>query len=301
MNPTSIKLHLLGYAYGNAGIDPRASEGPESVKHSPYLSELAKHHIAYQWDDIIKLKQHCNSIEEEVQHCCEHLAKHIVNLVKEHQAFTVIGGDHTSAIGTWSGAYEAIKTKGPLGLIWLDAHMDSHTPETSESMRLHGMPLATLLGHGYSGLKSMLSSEPKIKPEHLCLVGVRSFERGEEEFLKKLNVRIYFIDEVKKRGIKTVLAEAQKIVSDHTAAYGLSLDLDGIDPQDAPAVNAPEPNGISAQELCAALPLLTGHKKFIGAEIAEFDPHLDKDKLTEQLIIKLIVSCFDANANSTYL
>lgn len=301
MNPTPIKLHLLGYAYGNAGIDPRAGEGPSVIKHSAYLSQLAKHHIAYQWDDLIQVTHPADSIEEEVQQCCENLAKLIVPLAKEQNPFAVIGGDHTSAIGTWSGAYEAIKNKGPLGLIWIDAHMDSHTPDTSESMRLHGMPLACLLGEGYSGLRSMLCSHPKIKPEHLCLIGVRSFEQGEAEFLKKLNVRIYFMDEVKRRGIKTVLAEAKKQVSEHTAAYGVSLDLDGIDPTDAPAVNAVEPNGISAQELCAALPLLAGDKKFIGLEIAEFDPHLDKDKRTEQLIIKLIVSCFDANTNRTDL
>lgn len=291
-----INLHLLGYAYGKAGMDARASEGPSVMQQSAFLPELKKNQLTYQWDKIIELGDESSPILENVRDHCQILANNLLTITQAHQPFIVIGGDHTSAIGTWSGVAEAIAAKGPLGLVWIDAHMDSHTPETTVSKRLHGMPLACLLGFGDPQLTSILSPHPKIKPEHLCLIGVRSFEKGEAELLKELNVHVFYMDEIITRGIESVLLEAKAIVSQGTAAYGLSIDLDGIDPRDAPAVNAAEPNGIRAEALCSALPVLTADKKFLGLEIAEFDPHLDHDRVTEKLIVKLIESCFDANA-----
>src|SRR3990167_1667833 len=203
-------LPLIGYASGIAGATTECERGPQVLKDSLSLAKAA---IPLEWRAMIQPIDDTLRPDEGVHAVCELLANHASKLIRDGQFFNVIGGDHTSAIGLWSGVYDALHTKGEIGLIWIDAHMDSHTPETTESGRIHGMPLACLMGYGYSSLTSILHHEPKIKPENICLIGVRSFESGEAALLKKLNVRIYFMDEINQRGCAAVLHEAVKKVS----------------------------------------------------------------------------------------
>lgn len=208
-------------------------------------------------------------------------------MLRRHR-FTVVGGDHTSAIGTFSGVAHALREQGDLGLIWIDAHMDSHTPATSESGNIHGMPVAALLGHGFKELTHILDANPKIKPAHLSLIGVRSFEHGEANFLRDLNVRIYYMEEVQERGLMTVIKEAQERAKQGTAGYGVSLDLDAIDPEDAPGVDVPEPNGLAGADVLAAMTYLAQDPELLATEIVEFDPQQDREQKTEILIAKLL-------------
>ncbi len=264
---TQNKYCLLGYASGVAGVDTHAGDAPMIVQQSPFLKSSD-----YQWTSMVHPLQD-KSIIDTVSHVCTALAKDVAELVTKQKTFTVIGGDHTAAIGTWSGVHYALQND--LGLIWIDAHMDSHTPETTLSGRLHGMPLACLLGYGYPALTGILEQTPKIKPENVCLIGVRSFEEGEAALLAKLNVRIYFIEEVKQRGIAEVLQEAITQVSKNTVGYGISLDLDAIDPKNAPGVDVPELNGVNDQALLNALKIVAADPRLIATEIVEFDPSRD--------------------------
>jgi arginase len=150
------------------------------------------------------------------------------------------------------------------------------------------MPLACLLGQGYSSLTSILNSAPKIKPQHLCLIGVRSFEGGEAAFLKSMNVKVYFMEEVKQRGFETVLKEAVEYVSRGTIGYGITLDIDAIDPLEAPGVDVPEADGIKVKELKRGLQSVATDNRLIATEIVEFDPSHDKEQMTEKLIISFI-------------
>jgi arginase len=284
------KLHLLGFVFGLGGVDPHSGSGPLVLQQSSYLEELTKKGLMYEWDAMIQ-PTHSKTVfrkDELVKEVCLDLAKKIFLLAKERQLFAVIGGDHTSAIGTWSGVHEALHAEGDIGLIWVDAHMDSHTPETTESGRIHGMPLACLMGYGYPTLTRILNTYPKLKPENICLIGVRSFEQGEAALLNQLNVRTYFMDEVKERGCVTVLREAATMMNQKTIAYGISLDLDGIDPHDAPGVSVPEADGIRSNEFCDALLQVASDAKLVGMEIVEFNPSRDKDHATEKLIVKLL-------------
>ncbi len=283
-------LILLGYAADIAGPTLGCADGPYAIQHSTHLQTLVEQGIDIQWSTIIKTYAQTHDKLLQVREQCEQLAKAVIPLVQQKKLFAVIGGDHTSAIGTWSAVSTAIEKKGSLGLIWIDAHMDSHTPETSLSGNLHGMPLACLLGQGDDALTHLLSDRQKLKPEHLCLIGVRSFESGEANLLKKLNVRIYFIEEVKQRGLNTVLAEAIKLVSQDTIGYGLSIDIDSIDPIDAPGTDTPEPNGLNANELCKALTMIAGDSRLLGLEIAEFNPQVDLNQKTEKLIARMLQS-----------
>jgi len=202
----------------------------------------------------------------------------------------VIGGDHSCAIGTWSGAADALRRSGPLGLVWIDAHMDLHVPATTHSGAINGMPLAALLGYGAPELTSVANTGPAIHPHHVCLVGVRSFEIEELELAERLNIRVIRVEDVNRRGVEGVLAEAQAIAADGTAGYGVSLDLDAFDPLDAPGVGTPVPGGIRAATFLDTWSELTRDPKCVGIEIAEYNPGRDESERTARLISKLIAS-----------
>lgn len=282
-------IYVIGYASSIAGPDPLAGEGPLVLQQSPYLMQLKKSDINLHWLMMIKPEPNGHTKLHNITHHNQQIANSVAELTSDGKFFMVLGGDHTCAIGTWSGASYAIQKKGALGLIWIDAHMDCHTPETSLTGNYHGMPLACLLGLGEPSLTKMMTSTPKIQPNHLCLIGIRSFEEDEEKLLKKLNVKIYYMDEVKRRGLHVVMQEALAFIKKETVGFGVSLDIDSIDPIDAPATDVSEPGGIRAHELCQALELVAADPDLLGIEITEFDPHRDIDQKTEKLIPELIL------------
>lgn len=197
----------------------------------------------------------------------------------------VIGGDHSNAIGTWNGVSLGWRQgkAAPFGLIWIDAHMDAHTLETTPSGAWHGMPLASMMGYGALELSRLCREEPILRPEHLCLIGTRSFEEGEEELLRRLNVKIYYMDEVKERGMQEVLKEAIAHVNCGTQGYGVSLDVDVVDPSEAPGTGCFEPNGLAAGDLLQSLSLFREDPRLIAFELVEFNPHRDCEQMTALL------------------
>ncbi len=198
----------------------------------------------------------------------------------------VIGGDHSAAIGIWSAV--STQVDGDLGLIWLDAHMDGHTIDTTPSKAIHGMPVAVLLGHGEKSLVALCEGTAAVKPENMILIGVRNFEEGEAELLKRLNVRIYYIEEVKKRGFKAVMDEAVKDLKERTVGFGISLDLDVFDPEVAPGVGSPAPDGLYADEVLETFSQLKDEASLLALEIAEFNPERDVDNQTSKLIESVV-------------
>lgn len=198
----------------------------------------------------------------------------------------VLGGDHAIVMGSWAGV--ARGQGGTLGLIWLDAHLDAHTLETTPSMNAHGMGAAALLGHGYGPFLDLCGGV--LRPEHVCYIGVRSYERGEMALLRRLGVRIIEMEEVKRRGIDAALAEGLAIATSGTDGFGLTIDLDGFDPQDAPGIGLKEPDGLRAAPTCAALSLLAQHEKLRALEIVEYIPEFDCDRRTAHLVRDLILA-----------
>lgn len=280
---TQYQVNVVGCSSGLAGVSPHSGDGPKLIQRSPYLNGLT-----INWQGIIEPPFTNKRMDEQIHHICLSLAQRVSELVRQQTKLVVMGGDHSCAIGTWSGVYDALHQQGEIGLIWIDAHMDSHTPETSETGRIHGMPLASLLGYGFPSLVNILHYAPKLKPENVCLIGVRSFESGEAELLKRLKVKVYYMEEVKQRGFETVLKEATEMMRQRTIGYGISLDLDGIDPEDAPGVDVPEPNGIPAKDILAGFTQAVTDPRLVLTEIVEFDPMQDKDHRTEKLVIELL-------------
>lgn len=284
-----MKLNLYGFASGIAANKPDCGLAPFYLYYHPELWKALPFEV--EWRDLLMATSDAKGLDvlPELQEITLLLAQNIVEVVKQKELFCVIGGDHSSAIGTWSGAAHAVKNEGPLGLIWIDAHLDSHTPETSLTQNIHGMPVSHLLGLGLPALSHLLSSEIVMQPQHLCLIGIRSYEAGELALLKNLNVKVFFMDEVIEKGIDSILREALSYLrSQQVKHFGLSIDLDAFDPEDAPGVGCPEPNGMNAEMCVKALSGLHREPGFLGLELTEYNPILDIDAKTAKLITRLI-------------
>jgi arginase len=168
--------------------------------------------------------------------------------------------------------------------------MDSHTRKTSPTQNLHGMPLACLLGYGESLFSQLRGPTPVLKAEDVCLVGVRSFEWAEAELLLNLGVRIYFMDEVRKRGLQEILNEARERVTRFTSRFGISIDLDSLDPSEVPGVGTPVAGGLHAIDLIQALHAFHNDPRLAALEIVEYNPHHDVNARTAKAVHDLACS-----------
>ncbi len=274
-HPRPVKL--IGVASGVGAQDHGTADGPGLLKELKVFQDVASHAT---WDGMLAPAAHFPSAIEAISELSNRIAWHVRTELDAGHFPLVIGGDHSCAIGTWSGVHRWLGQ--PLGLIWIDAHMDSHTFATTPSGALHGMPLACLLGHGEPELTQLVETVPKLRPEHVCLLGVRSYEAGEAALLKKLGVRVITMDEVRRLGVANALAQAMAVAKNGTAGFGVSLDLDVLDPGEEPGVGSPAPGGILLHELEAALRQLRNDPALLAMEIVEYNPHHDRNQLTAQ-------------------
>jgi arginase len=285
------RIALIGSASGLGAPNRATEKGPDLLQHNGLAQLLQAHHLDTYWSQILRpLKNgEDNMILPQLVPQLESLAETVKEAILSNEFPVVIGGDHTMAVGNISGVVEAYNAQQNFGLIWIDAHMDAHTPQTSHSHNYHGMPVAALLGYGDPKLSNLVSPGPKLKPEHVVLIGPRSYEPEEEQFLKELGVKIFYGDEVRRRGIQPILQEAINIVTKNTKGFGISIDLDAFDPNDAPGVGTPAPDGIKTQDFLPFIGRLHEHPQFKFLEIAEFNPDLDRDQKTEKLIQSLLL------------
>jgi arginase len=199
----------------------------------------------------------------------------------------VLGGDHSIAIGTLGGMADG----GRGGVLWLDAHGDLNTPETSPSGNVHGMPLAAALGlcgFGADGLNL-----PALDPERVALVGVRSLDPGEREAVKRLGLAVYTISDLDRRGVEPVIEEALERVSGGAFVH-VSVDLDVVDPEFAPGVGDPVRGGLSYREAHLALELVAEAGVLDSLELAEVNPIRDHENTTAGLAVELAASALGA-------
>ncbi len=212
----------------------------------------------------------------------------------------VLGGDHSIGLGTVSGmAGAGDPSRGAggrterLGLIWVDAHADANTPETSPSGNLHGMPVAAILGRGPGALTRIGGFAPgtaRVGPEHVALIGVRSVDPAEAQVVADLGVRVYTMEEVDLRGIGPVAEEALARVLDGTDGFHLSFDMDALDPTVAPGTGTPEPGGLSYREGHTIMERAAASGGLRSLEIAEVNPIHDLRNQTAELAVALVAS-----------
>lgn len=218
---------------------------------------------------------------------CNSIAASVEESINDQKFPIVIGGDHSVAVGTWSGVIGALDSAQNFGLIWIDAHLDSNTFETSPSKAYHGMPLAALLGYGQKELTDLRGIAPKLNPSNVVMVGIRSYEEKEHELLKSLGVKIFYISDIEKTSIDDVLKRAVEIASNGTNGFGVSLDLDVIDPSLAPGVGSREGGGVDALKFISSVKYFCT-QNLKAFEIVEYNPDLDVGNKTA-IIAKTII------------
>ncbi|MBL8483587.1 MAG: ornithine--oxo-acid transaminase [Rhodocyclaceae bacterium] len=276
--PALRDIDLIGIASNLGGPNPGTADGPDSLREALQV-ELRQTGLATRWRDTLHPEP--GDAHAALAQLALQTAKRVAASIAEGNFPLVLGGDHSCAIGTWRGVLAAIGRR-PFGLVWIDAHCDAHTPDTSPTGRLHGMPLAALLGHGRAPL---VGPAGVLDPARVALVGVRSAEPEERALLARLGVRVFGMDDVRRDGLAAVLAAARAVACpDGQSPWGLSLDVDALDPREAPGVGVPAAGGLRPTELVAALRAWRGDALLQAFEIAEFDPQYDVDGRTARWI-----------------
>lgn len=205
----------------------------------------------------------------------ERIAEYVAQLQANASSLLILGGDHSISVATIagiSGFYEN------LGVIWFDAHADVNTPETSPTGNIYGMPLAVNLGYGHPLFLSIRSQFPKVKPEHVVLIGTREMDEGEIDFLKSHCLKAYSIHDIQRMGIEKVIREALNHLDGTCDGIHLSFDMDALDPVDAPGVRTPSETGVSLSESILAMELMGRSKLISSVEFVEVNPNLDHYK-----------------------
>src|ERR1700690_4210356 len=230
---------------------------------------------------------------KEITATCTTSADLVLKTLEAGKVPLVLGGDHSVAAGTVSGVAKYFRRKNQkIGLIWIDAHTDMNTPDTSPSGNRPGMPLAALMGLGPFELGNIYEFSPKVDPQNCVLVGIRDVDNFEKENIRKAGVEVFTMRDIDERGMRTVMEEALRMAGHNTAGYHVSLDMDWIDPEDAPGVGTPVRGGATNREAHLAMEIIADHGRMVSLEVVEVNPVIDEHNRTADLAVELISSAF---------
>jgi arginase len=231
---------------------------------------------------------------KQIAEVCTRTAEAVLETLEKGMTPLVLGGDHSLAAGSISGVSEFYRQRGQsIGLVWIDAHSDINTPDTSPSGNVHGMPLAALLRLGPDLLANIFGHAPKVSPEATVLVGVRDIDAAERANIKRAGVgEVYTMRDIDERGMRTVMEEALRVAGRGTAGYHVSLDMDWIDPEDAPGVGTPVRGGATYREAHLAMEIIADHGRLLSFEMVEVNPVIDEHNRTADLAVELACSAF---------
>lgn len=271
-----------------------ASQGPNAIFGAGLKRKLDTLGVSYQVDDLAGLPEHKDETHDpQLKHLKEvitindQLASHVSALAQSGVFPLVLGGDHSIAIGTLAGLTRHYQN---LGVIWIDAHSDLNTPDTTPSGNIHGMSLAVSLGRGDERLTSIGGAKSTIQPEHVVLIGARSLDQGERDFIRREGITCFTMQDIDRMGMFRVMKEAIRIVSTGTDGVHLSFDIDSVDPKIAPGTGTPVQGGLSYREAHLAMEMLSESGILTSAEFVENNPLLDRGQTTSRLLVGLIGS-----------
>jgi arginase len=238
--------------------------------------------------------QHNARYLAEIAETCTRTAQAVAKAMEEGLTPLLLGGDHSQAAGSVTGVAEFYRRRGErIGLLWFDAHSDINTPETSPSGNVHGMPLAALLGLGPEPLAHIFGDASKVAPENTVLIGVRDIDAAERENIRRAGLtHVYTMRDIDERGMRAVMEEALRAAGNGTAGYHVSLDMDWIDPEDAPGVGTPVRGGATYREAHLAMEILADNGGMKSFEIVEVNPVIDEHNRTADLAVELACSAF---------
>ena len=285
----------LDLGSGRRGVDM----GPSAVRVANLNGRLAE--LGYEVEDLgnVPVIQRESQGEmdsrakylPQIVQTCTLVAEMVAEALGSGKFPLVLGGDHSIAVGTMSGASRYFHRRGEkLGLIWIDAHTDMNTPDSSPSGNVHGMPLACCIGQGPDELTKIFGYSPKVDPANVALVGIRSVDIQERDIVQSSGVHAFTMRTIDERGMKWVFEEAIRVASEGTAGFHVSLDMDAVDPREAPGVGTPVEGGITYREAHLAMEMLGDTGRLKSMEIVEVNPVIDEANRTAILAVELVMS-----------
>jgi arginase len=228
---------------------------------------------------------------QEIAETCQDISKAVQKSLEEGFLPLVLGGDHSIAVGVAAGVSAHFrKEKKQIGYIWLDAHGDMNTPESSPSGNIHGMPLAAIMGFGAPELVDLGGFHPKAEPGNIVIVGARDLDAQERKIVKKSGIHVFTMRDIDERGMREVMSEALKYAMDDTEGVAVSLDMDFVDPADAPGVGTPVRGGVTYREAHLAMEMIADSEAMVSLEVVEINPIIDEHNRTALLGVELVLS-----------
>jgi arginase len=227
----------------------------------------------------------------EIASTCKKVHQSVLKSLCAHALPIVLGGDHSIAVGSVAATSEFARSKRkPLGLIWIDAHADMNTPETSPSGNVHGMPLSAILGREPSELSQVGHALVKIKPAKTVLIGIRNLDSRERQMVLASGVHVFTMKDIDREGITTITEKALDIAGTGTAGFHVSFDLDVCDPSFAPGVGTPVKGGLSYREAHLLMEMMADSDRLLALDMVELNPILDTQNTTAIFASELILS-----------
>ena len=296
-----VTIHLIGVPL-DLGASRRGTDmGPSALRLTGIRQRLAAlgHDLHDLGNVAVSMAESCEEgdprqrFAEPIAAACALLAARTAASAEEKAVPLVLGGDHSLAMGSISGVAAAYAARAArLGVIWVDAHADMNTPETSPSGNVHGMPLAALLGRGPELLTHLGGGSPSLQPQSTVLLGIRDLDAREKERVRASGVHAITMTDIDRYGIGTKIEEAISVARSGTAGIYLSLDMDGVDPVVAPGVGTPVRGGLSFRESHLLMELVAESGALVGMDIVEINPSLDQANATAELGAQLALSAF---------
>jgi len=224
---------------------------------------------------------------EPIVHASEELSTLVSTTLEEHEFPLLLGGDHSISLGSVSGVAHVYKN---IGVIWVDAHADFNTDETTPSGNIHGMILAALAGIGESRLTHASGWAPKINKDTIVILGARDLDVQEQALLHTHTIHVFTMSDIDQRGMTDVMKQAIAIAGQNNNPIHVSLDLDSLDPREAPGVGTPVRGGLSYREAHLAMELVADSQRLVSMDVVEVNPILDSENTTAKLAVELILS-----------
>ncbi len=294
-------IHVLGVPMdlgsGRRGVDM----GPSAIRIAGLADRLAGlgHKVVDEGDvgiknmEALKVGDVRARYLGEIARASRLVCGKVERIVRRGHFPLVLGGDHSISVGTVSAIAMAARRDGKkVGLLWVDAHGDINTPETSPSGNIHGMPVAALLGEGPEELTSIGGEGPKVDPRNVAMVAIRSLDEGEKIRLKRYGVGVHTMSEVDRIGIDKVMKQALARVTDGTDRLHVSFDLDAVDPTVAPGVGTPVKGGLDYREAHLLMEMLSDSGAMTSLEMVEVNPILDDRNASGAFAVELVQSAF---------
>lgn len=290
-----MRIRVIG-APIDLGADRRGVDiGPRAIRYAGLHDQLQR--LGYSVNDIGNLNIPLPESEptgnphlkylEPITHLAEELLETVSSALKEQEFPLILGGDHSLALGSISGV---AKVHPNVGVIWVDAHADFNVEETTPSGNIHGMILAALAGLGDPQLINVGGWAPKIDMNRIVIVAARDLDPGEQELLRQYHIHVFTMSDIDRRGISYVIQQAIDIAGRGEAPIHVSLDLDSLDPREAPGVGTPVRGGLSYREAHFAMEMIAECQRMVSMDVVEVNSILDRENATAQLAVELVLS-----------